>query len=117
MFKDYNAAVKFIEATHQKYKLKIQAPYRVEFSNRMRSCLGRCRERTLYGKPIQYIFTYNNNFIKANLKNGNKIQDTVLHEIAHAIVGNKHHHDRVWKDCAQRIGCSGSRLATEINHY
>ena len=44
MFKDYNEAVDFIKATHQKYELKIKAPYRVEFSNRMRSCLGRCRE-------------------------------------------------------------------------
>lgn len=116
MFKDYDEAVRFIESTHQKYKLKIKAPYRIEFSNRMRSCLGKCREQRLCGKPIQYIFIYNNKFIKANLNNG-KIQDTVLHEIAHAIAGNEHHHDRVWRDCAQRIGCTGSRLATGINHY
>ena len=116
MFKDYNEAVEFIKSTHQKYKLKIKAPYRIEFSNRMRSCLGRCREQRLCGKPIQYIFAYNNKFIKANLNN-DKIKDTVLHEIAHAIVGNEHRHDRVWKDCAQRIGSTGNRLATDINPY
>lgn len=117
MFKDYNEAVVFIRKTHLKYKLKIKAPYKIEFSNRMKSCLGKCREQRLCGRPIQYIFTYNNKFIKANLNNGNKIQDTVLHEIAHAIVGNKHHHDRIWKDCAQRIGSTGSRLATGIEQY
>lgn len=117
MFKDYEDAVKFIETTHQKYKLKIKAPYKIEFSNRMRSALGRCREFRLCGKPTRYLFTYNNKYIKANLNNGNVIEDTVLHEIAHAIVGNKHHHDKVWRDCAQRIGCTGSRLATGINQY
>lgn len=116
MFKNYDEAVEFIKATHQKYKLKIKAPYRIEFSNRLRSCLGRCRERRLCGRPFQYIFTYNNKFIKANLNNG-KIKDTVLHEIAHAIVGNEHGHDGVWKECAQRIGSTGARLATGINHY
>jgi len=116
MFKDYNEAVEFIKKIHQKYKLKIKAPYRVEFSNRMRSCLGRCREHRLCGRPIQYIFTYNNRYIKSNLNNGNVIENTVLHEIAHAIVGNEHYHDRVWKECAQRIGCTGDRLATGINH-
>ena len=114
MFKDYNEAVEFIKATHQKYEIKIKAPYRIEFSNRMRSVLGRCREYHLCGKPFKYLFTYNNKYIKANLNNGNVIENTVLHEIAHAIVGAEHHHDRVWRDCAQRIGCTGDRLATGI---
>ncbi len=38
-----------------------------------------------------------------------EIEDTVLHEIAHAIVGPDHGHDAVWKDKAREIGCSGSR--------
>lgn len=117
MFKDYNEALDFIYETHQKHKLKIKAPYKIEFSNRMRSALGRCREHRLCGKPIKYTFTYNNKYIKANLNNGNVIENTILHEIAHAIVGASHHHDKVWKDCAQRIGCDGSRLATGINQY
>ena len=117
MFKNYEEAVEFIKKTHQKYRLEIKAAYNIEFSNRMRSCLGRCREFRLCGVPIRYTFTYNNKYIKANLNNGNKIQDTVLHEIAHAIVGNNHYHDRVWRDCAQRIGCTGSRLATGIEQY
>lgn len=37
------------------------------------------------------------------------IRDTLLHEIAHALVGKKHHHDAVWKRTAKEIGCSGER--------
>ena len=38
-----------------------------------------------------------------------EIEDTVLHEIAHAIVGPKHNHDVVWKAKAREIGCAGER--------
>ena len=38
-----------------------------------------------------------------------EVRDTVLHEIAHALVGPAHGHDRVWRATALRIGCSGSR--------
>ncbi|PFG39656.1 SprT-like family protein [Georgenia soli] len=38
------------------------------------------------------------------------VRDTILHEIAHALVGPKHGHDRVWRAKALAIGCSGSRL-------
>ncbi len=37
------------------------------------------------------------------------IRDTILHEIAHALVGKKHNHDSVWKLRAREIGCSGER--------
>lgn len=37
------------------------------------------------------------------------IRDTILHEIAHALVGKKHNHDAVWKAKAREIGCSGER--------
>lgn len=38
-----------------------------------------------------------------------EIEDTILHEIAHAIVGPKHNHDAVWKAKAREIGCQGER--------
>lgn len=38
-----------------------------------------------------------------------EILDTLLHEIAHALVGKKHNHDAVWKAKAQAIGSSGER--------
>ena len=38
-----------------------------------------------------------------------EIEDTLLHEIAHAITGHRHHHDDVWKAVARAIGCTAER--------
>jgi predicted SprT family Zn-dependent metalloprotease len=37
------------------------------------------------------------------------IADTILHEIAHALVGKAHGHDAVWQAQARALGCSGRR--------
>jgi predicted SprT family Zn-dependent metalloprotease len=38
-----------------------------------------------------------------------QVTETVLHEIAHALVGPRHGHDRAWRATARRIGASGER--------
>ena len=38
-----------------------------------------------------------------------EVRDTLLHEIAHALVGPSHGHDAVWRARAVSIGCSGER--------
>jgi predicted SprT family Zn-dependent metalloprotease len=38
-----------------------------------------------------------------------EVLDTILHEIAHALVGPAHGHDAVWRAVATQIGCSGRR--------
>jgi len=45
------------------------------------------------------------------------IKNTLLHEIAHALVGLKHAHDKVWQAKAIEIGCDGARRynAASIN--
>ena len=45
-----------------------------------------------------------------------EIVDTILHEIAHAIVGPQHGHDAVWKAAAQRSGALRN-AATESNTH
>ncbi|MEC7208813.1 MAG: SprT-like domain-containing protein [Pseudomonadota bacterium] len=40
------------------------------------------------------------------------ITDTVLHEIAHALVGPQHGHDAVWRQKAREIGCTATRCHT-----
>lgn len=39
--------------------------------------------------------------------------DTLLHEIAHALVGSGHGHDNVWRRKAIEIGCNGNRTCSE----
>jgi len=41
-----------------------------------------------------------------------EVRDTILHEIAHALVGANHHHDAVWQATARRIGCTGQRCVS-----
>ena len=41
------------------------------------------------------------------------VRDTILHEIAHALVGAQHGHDAVWRARAQAIGCTGARCVPE----
>ena len=40
------------------------------------------------------------------------IRDTILHEIAHALVGPHHGHDAVWRQQARQIGCTATRCHT-----
>jgi predicted SprT family Zn-dependent metalloprotease len=40
-----------------------------------------------------------------------QIIDTILHEIAHALVGGGHGHNHVWKAMCRKIGCRPERLA------
>ncbi|WP_026460665.1 SprT-like domain-containing protein [Schaalia suimastitidis] len=43
------------------------------------------------------------------------VRDVVLHEIAHALVGARHGHDRVWREAACRIGARPqARLSNDL---
>jgi len=44
------------------------------------------------------------------LNDENIIRNTILHEIAHALVGRNHGHDSIWRQKALEIGCDGNRL-------
>ena len=60
--------------------------------------------------------TFSRNFIKNS--NQDDIQDTILHEIAHALVGAKHGHDNIWKQMAIKLGCSAKRChSLEFSEY
>ena len=50
----------------------------------------------------------------AELNDEARIKNTILHEIAHALVGSKHGHDQVWRLKALEIGCDGNRVCNEI---
>ena len=46
------------------------------------------------------------------LHDESEVLDTILHEIAHALVGPQHGHDAVWRAKALQIGCSGERCVS-----
>ena len=43
------------------------------------------------------------------LNSETRVTNTILHEIAHALVGVGHGHDLIWKRKAVEIGCNGER--------
>lgn len=43
------------------------------------------------------------------------VKNTILHEIAHALVGSGHNHDSVWKTKAMEIGCNGNRCSSDVS--
>ena len=46
------------------------------------------------------------------LHDESEVVDTILHEIAHALVGPQHGHDSVWRAKALEIGCTGDRCVS-----
>jgi predicted SprT family Zn-dependent metalloprotease len=79
--------------------------WRFEFDNAKRR-FGCCSYRT---KTI----SLSKELVKLN--DEPRVQNTILHEIAHALVGKNHGHDNVWKQKALEIGCDGNRCYTEEN--
>jgi len=49
------------------------------------------------------------------LNDEGRVKNTILHEIAHALVGSRHGHNAVWRAKAIEIGCDGQRCYTQKN--
>jgi hypothetical protein len=43
-----------------------------------------------------------------------EVESTILHEIAHALVGPTHHHDAIWHAKARELGHSGGRCGAPM---
>ena len=48
------------------------------------------------------------------LNSDDRIKNTILHEIAHAICGSGHGHSSTWKHKAQEIGCTAERCTSGV---
>jgi len=77
-----------------------------DFDNALTRC-GCCKHRS---RRIQVSKHY------ATLNNEANVRDTILHEIAHALVGVGHGHNYVWRTKAIEIGCKGFRCKSEETH-
>jgi SprT-like family. len=65
--------------------------------------------RTIVGQCVhdKKIIKYSQHFLMKTTEES--ITDTLLHEIAHALVGSGHGHDYVWRTKAWQLGCNGER--------
>lgn len=48
------------------------------------------------------------------LREESSVRNTILHEIAHAIVGGRNGHNRIWRAKAIEIGCNGERCSNDV---
>ncbi|WP_224769444.1 SprT-like domain-containing protein [Nocardioides ochotonae] len=98
--------VNLVDAYSRAQALVVQhglAGWQIEFDRAKRRA-GQCREATRVislSEPL------------TRLHDEAEVVDTILHEIAHALVGTKHGHDEVWRAKAIAIGCSGARCVDE----
>jgi predicted SprT family Zn-dependent metalloprotease len=74
--------------------------WRLKWSFNTTSFLGDCN----YGKKTIRMSWV---FMKDRRNSVKELEDTLLHEIAHAIAGSDAHHGPIWRDIAEIIGCSG----------
>jgi predicted SprT family Zn-dependent metalloprotease len=74
--------------------------------NRSKRQMGCCR----FGPKIIELSCH---FVERNTLD--LIRDTLLHEIAHALVGPGHGHDAVWKAMCVRVGAKPERLSDEAH--
>lgn len=74
--------------------------------DRSKSRFGYCREEMRYGVKSIHI-SLSEHLVRLNSED--EVRNTILHEIAHALVGNCHGHDWVWKTKAREIGSDGIR--------
>lgn len=71
-----------------------------EISNE-KNTLGRCNN-------AKKLITYSSYWLHVGQK---EIEDTIRHEIAHALAGPGHGHDEVWRMTAVRVGAKPERCA------
>lgn len=51
----------------------------------------------------------------AQVRSFEQTRNTILHEIAHALVGAGHGHNHIWKRKALEVGCNGERCTEGIS--
>jgi predicted SprT family Zn-dependent metalloprotease len=81
----------------------IDSKWYFRFNNRRRSA-GVCSYRNKSIELSKHITAH---------ADEHEVRDTILHEIAHALVGEGHGHDSVWVRKAKSIGCNGLRCYDE----
>ena len=80
---------------------------RIRVSARMTRSAGCVRVKARHGHVYyrELVLSYP---VFVNPDNEHDLDDTILHEMAHLIVGHGHGHDIVWYEKCREIGCSGA---------
>ncbi len=80
---------------------------------RQLGCATICEKRHRHTGAVERTKTIKLSWYLVALNHDGEVRETILHEIAHALAGLNHGHDRVWQDVCRRIGAKPERLAGE----
>lgn len=80
-----------------------------EFSRSKRR-FGGCHFKVVDGSVVPDHISLSEPLVRLNSEA--EVRNTILHEIAHALVGAAHHHDWIWKAKARAIGSDGIPCAS-----
>jgi len=97
---DFNDAAQLAESLIAEHKLRGW----VFKYNRGKRTLGMCNYTNKHIELSQYFVAHNDEAA---------VRDTILHEIAHALAGEKAGHGPAWKAVCKRIGAKPQRLDRE----
>lgn len=95
---------KLTEVERGKYPRLRVLPVKVKFSNRMTRCICQTKESRSCGRAIGIEFIWSNKFLNEFHGNLKLVKAVFYHELAHAIVGADHAHDKVWEAVANKLG-------------
>ena len=95
---------KLTEVERNKYSNLRVLPVKVKFSNRMTRCICQTEEKRSCGRAIGIEFVWSNKFLNEFHGNLKLVKAVFYHELAHAIVGVDHAHDKVWEAMANKLG-------------
>jgi predicted SprT family Zn-dependent metalloprotease len=73
-----------------------------DHAKRRFGCCSYRKKRISLSKPL------------TELREESFVRNTILHEIAHAIVGGKNGHNHIWRAKAIEIGCNGERCSNDV---
>lgn len=78
------------------------------FNQNWKFAFDNARQRLGFCSYRKKTISLSKNYV--SLLEEDEITDTILHEIAHALVGRKQGHGYTWRKKAIEIGCNGKRL-------
>ena len=102
--KDFESFVKFLNLARSEMDKNGLFDWKLDLDN------AKVRAGGCFFKEKKISFS--RNFIKNS--NDTEIYDTILHEIAHALVGPNNGHNIKWKNMAKKLGCSAKRCHSLI---
>jgi len=92
-------------------------PNNVRYSMSLPSRNAMSAKRTTIGQCWSSVASSDGNieiFITPLIDDARSVYATLVHEMVHAVVGNEHGHDKIFKRCALAVGLEGKMTATTI---